>query len=91
MTDLLNTIKNCGKREMDESIIDKAAGLVKSVVNHAIDGFKTSDDLSKERLAICAECPFFIKESVKCSKCGCWMKTKSRWKTATCPIGAWPK
>lgn len=50
---------------------------------------RVADDLQKERMEICKQCPFFIKTTKQCKKCGCLMELKTRLADATCPIGKW--
>ena len=42
------------------------------------------------RWDICKGCEF-LTESNRCTKCGCFMKTKHKFKSALCPIGKWGK
>lgn len=42
-----------------------------------------------KRKSICNSCDFFIKDSQKCSRCGCNMAIKTYLKASTCPIGKW--
>ena len=42
-----------------------------------------------KRISICEGCEHFIKITKKCSKCGCFMKLKTRLTDASCPIGKW--
>ena len=37
------------------------------------------------RLKACSTCPHFHKASKRCIKCGCFVGTKARWRTTTCP------
>lgn len=53
-------------------------------------GRVASQDL-KNRLSICKECPFFIKLTKQCTKCGCIMTQKAKLSEAFCPIGKWDK
>lgn len=53
-------------------------------------GRVTAKDASA-RLAICKECPFFIKLTKQCTKCGCIMTQKTKLADASCPIGKWDK
>lgn len=48
-----------------------------------------SDVTSKERLAICADCPFYIKATTQCKLCGCFMKLKTKLPNAACPDHRW--
>lgn len=42
-----------------------------------------------DRLAICNTCPFLIRPTWTCSKCGCFMKVKARLDKSTCPENKW--
>ena len=44
---------------------------------------------SNNRMSICSSCPHMIKATVQCAKCGCFMKAKTKLKSAKCPIGKW--
>ena len=48
-----------------------------------------SKEEGDRRLAICKECPFLIKATSQCKKCGCFMQAKTRVKHAECPVGKW--
>lgn len=48
-----------------------------------------SKEEANNRLDICKSCPFLIKATVQCKKCGCFMKAKTKLKQATCPEGHW--
>lgn len=50
---------------------------------------KKDDSYAKERLKICMECPRLFKPTTQCKECGCFMRIKTRLKSATCPIGKW--
>jgi len=39
------------------------------------------------RLAICSDCVFFT--GVRCTRCGCFMKVKTKLEHASCPEGKW--
>lgn len=41
------------------------------------------------RLQICRECPRLFKPTMQCKECGCFMRIKTRLKSASCPIGKW--
>ena len=45
--------------------------------------------LGNERFSICKECPELIKLTNQCKKCGCFMKIKTKFKQAKCPLGKW--
>jgi hypothetical protein len=44
---------------------------------------------AKQRLDICKGCPFFIKATAQCTKCGCFMHLKTKLADASCPVGNW--
>jgi len=71
-------ISNLGK-----SAKDVAAELVKTGKVFA------QDDLKNARYEICKVCEFFIKDNARCSKCGCYMATKTRYVGTVCPVGKW--
>ena len=48
-----------------------------------------SEEESNKRLEICKSCPEFIKLTLQCKKCGCFMYAKTKLEKATCPIGKW--
>lgn len=49
--------------------------------------YAISEDISK-RLDLCKVCEFMMVTG-QCTKCGCFMKLKSRLAHAQCPIGKW--
>jgi hypothetical protein len=40
----------------------------------------------EDRLTICVDCEHFDQRSIRCRKCGCWLKNKARLKTEHCPL-----
>lgn len=48
-----------------------------------------TDELAKERLAICESCEYLIKSTYQCKKCLCFMSLKTRLEKAECPIKKW--
>jgi len=50
---------------------------------------RTPIDVRDERYKICQSCPFFIKITRQCKKCGCFMKEKVKLSDASCPAGKW--
>ena len=47
-------------------------------------------DIIDKRWAICQGCEFFTK-SHQCTKCGCFMRIKTKVATVACPMGKWDK
>lgn len=52
---------------------------------------RVSRDIADERLNICKECPFFVKLTKQCTKCGCIMPEKVKLSNAFCPINKWDR
>ena len=50
---------------------------------------RSEEDLKKQRLSICRQCPEYISLTTQCKKCGCVMEFKTRLENAVCPIGKW--
>lgn len=44
---------------------------------------------SKRRFDICLKCPKFEKAWNGCDECGCFMKVKTKFKNAGCPLKHW--
>jgi hypothetical protein len=95
---------NCGDGEVDyvpdviepdkpltlPSKMQMAKNLVKATADHVKSGLSNVAESEQERrLAICAECPLLIKESGRCSACGCFLATKTKWASSSCPKGKW--
>ncbi len=56
----------------------------------ALAGDASVDEAEKaRRIALCEACDCFIAGDRRCQKCGCWMDTKSGFRTAVCPEGKW--
>jgi len=43
----------------------------------------------KRRMEICTPCKHFDRTQVRCKKCGCMLKAKTRFKSASCPLHKW--
>ena len=43
------------------------------------------------RMDECLKCEHLFKPTKSCKKCGCFMKVKTLYKNAKCPIGKWGK
>lgn len=66
------------------------AALFKDNVARVARGERIVDLAQAERrLVICRTCPNFIPESMRCTKCGCFLSVKAPLVTARCPDGRW--
>lgn len=63
----------------------------KDVVSHAATTgvISVSEEKSSKRMDVCLACEFLIKEQTRCSKCGCFMKSKVILEAAKCPESKW--
>lgn len=50
---------------------------------------RSGEELAKYRLDICNSCEFLNKKTIRCKKCGCFMKLKTTLQGAMCPEGKW--
>lgn len=50
---------------------------------------RSSEDEIARRMSICEECPFLKRPMKQCSKCGCFMKLKTKLERSHCPIHKW--
>lgn len=68
-----------------------AKGLA-STAKQALQHGNVSPEIRTERWEMCQQCPEFIKESKRCSLCGCFMKAKTWVKgdpKLLCPAKKW--
>ena len=80
----------CRDNQNLPSKTEMASNLIKATKEHAKTGFaKVDNDEQQKRLEICQGCEFYIPSQDRCSKCGCYLKSKSAWKSSKCPIGKW--
>ena len=55
----------------------KMAGGLLRTAGQAIRHGKVSAEIREERYNTCKACPLFVKESKRCSDCGCFMEAKT--------------
>lgn len=85
----LNKLKQ-RKQEVETKIYTAATTVVDTVKEHVIQPVIQLDESAVERrLEICRSCDYYIKDSQRCSLCGCFMNFKTRLTQASCPIGKW--
>jgi hypothetical protein len=53
--------------------------------------FFVTDEVYKDRIAICKECIYYFKPTGNCKRCMCFMKLKARIAPASCPQSYWLK
>jgi|TARA_A100001518_G_C1213584_1_gene56235 hypothetical protein len=80
----------CRNKQKLPSKVEMAKNLTSATKEHVKSGLAHADtDLQKQRLEICQGCEFYIPQQDRCGKCGCYLKSKSTWKSSKCPIGKW--
>ena len=50
---------------------------------------RVTEEVKTTRMAICNECPEFVKLTGQCKECGCIMKMKTTLPNAYCPLDKW--
>ena len=53
--------------------------------------FFVSDEVYKDRIAICKDCVYYAKALGQCKRCLCFMKIKARLAPMACPQKFWDK
>jgi hypothetical protein len=63
----------------------------KDVISGAVagEGLIASDEVYNHRMSICGGCEFFIQDTKRCNKCGCFMETKNKFINVKCPVNKW--
>jgi|7_EtaG_2_1085326.scaffolds.fasta_scaffold00338_2 hypothetical protein len=75
------------KAEMAANLAKSLKRTVKAAASG--DGVAAGLELKNKRTNICKGCPWFIKDSSRCAKCGCFVPLKAYLKEEVCPIGKW--
>jgi len=79
-----------GATKVEASLWQQAKNLASAAIEHAQNGFtNTETSEQNRRLAICDKCPALIRESMRCSDCGCHLPTKTSWSSSKCPRSLW--
>jgi len=50
---------------------------------------RSDSAVAEGRMDICRSCEFFNHRVQQCTKCGCFMKLKTKLDRAHCPVGKW--
>ena len=64
-----------------------AQNLGKTIKDIAVDPRWATAEEKKIRLDICKSCEYI--SGVRCSKCGCFLQAKTKFKASRCPINKW--
>lgn len=62
-----------------------------TIAKNAAKGVDQSvpEEVAKERLEICNNCPKMIKLTGNCAECGCFLSAKCKFRQEKCPLGKW--
>lgn len=72
------------------SMGQQARNLLNTAKNVARDPTLVTNAQFDERMGICKACPFYDAEQNRCTKCGCLLKGKARFRASDCPDNRWP-
>jgi hypothetical protein len=82
-------IETTGKPELP-STFQMAKNFLGAAADHVKNGLKSVNaEQQQARLAICNDCPHIVEDKSRCGKCGCFLQTKTKWESSSCPIGKW--
>ncbi|ELR69184.1 hypothetical protein C900_05380 [Fulvivirga imtechensis AK7] len=68
-----------------KQIIEGSTNLVKKIAGKADPSI---EEVADDRFAICKQCPYLTIAST-CQQCGCYMPSKTRVHSASCPVSKW--
>ena len=63
-------------QKINASVGKMASGLIKTA-GQALKHGRVTKEIREERYDTCKGCEFFVKETKRCSECGCYMEAKS--------------
>jgi hypothetical protein len=73
--------------EQARNIVNSSTKIAAQVVSGG--DIMVSDDVRKMRILTCIHCDLFDEQSARCTECGCFIETKSKFTTESCPLGKW--
>ena len=72
--------------QMTKSLFEAAVEETKAIA----EGYEAlAEEERQRRLAICTRCNRYLADQGRCVECGCFMRVKTKLRTATCPLGKW--
>jgi hypothetical protein len=74
-------------KEMVFGLTDAIKDSIQNLVSRGV--ILAKEEVADKRMQLCLDCEFFIKDQCRCSKCGCFMKVKTRLDTSKCPVNKW--
>lgn len=70
-----------------KDLLKSLGGFARDLINADVHTF-VSEEIQAQRFATCMECEH-LTEQKRCTKCGCYMITKTKLRSVQCPIGKW--
>ena len=81
---------NTGANSMRRvSRISRTVKDLRKAAGDVAHGRFASPETISHRTMTCSTCPHLRKSMNQCTKCGCFMKLKTKLSSSTCPIGKW--
>lgn len=72
------------------NLFQQAKNFAAASVEHVANGMKNAEKTVQEtRMEICQGCEFMDVKSQRCTACGCFLPTKTKWASSSCPKGKW--
>lgn len=70
--------------------MQQVGSFANSLYNHMRNGLQNAslEDQNK-RMSECENCDKFIRESITCGECGCFLLIKTSWASEKCPLDKW--
>ena len=84
-------IRSISSIEADKYAVDNKEIDMRTAPNFVKSNVILDTEVLDMRWKNCLTCEFFIKDTGKCSECGCYMAVKHKLKGAFCPVGKWDK
>jgi hypothetical protein len=72
---------------MDSILNRTKARLIR--VQEGISEFFSNEEISEERFTTCKDCYYYMKKTLQCGQCKCFMPIKILLKNSTCPDDRW--
>jgi hypothetical protein len=70
-------------------VLTQALNFAGAVLKHVAAGAKEAPpEAVARRLELCQACEFLTAEK-RCTRCGCYADTKTKWAEQACPVGKW--
>jgi len=73
-----------------KNVTEVASTVVETVKENVIQPIVELDEaVVNQRFETCLKCDRFNHETQRCNECGCFMKIKTKFTQASCPLNKW--